>query len=262
MFRGSSLCERSVHPRLVAKVPDSVSLRDAASLPLSAITAYEALFEKLRIEDPPPGSVERRVLLVIGAAGGVGSWALQLARRHAPSEKLRIVATASTPSSADWCRGLGADEVVPHDGLRQLGGGPAGSVDYVLALFEPVNFADMAEVLRPFGRICLVTAGSAVKSLDLSFVFFKGGTVSTETVFAKARAGVFDQGAVLQQLLGALADGSVRAPLADAEEPSEEHWGRAAKRLKVLAGGHSRGKFVMRIPDYGDGERLTERRGG
>lgn len=272
---GSYATHIAVDRRLVIGIPKSLTLQEAATVPLAGITAFEALFEKLRIQDAD-GPSGGKALLVVGAAGGVGSWALQLARRAATKEgKIEtIIATASTETGRAWCVAQGADKVIGHDEVGALGGGPAGSVDFVLCLAPPSGFATLAEVLRPFGRVCLVVGGEATKALDMSFVFFKSGSVLTQTVFAKTRCGVYDQGRILQQLVDGLATGELKAPLSPelASLSGADDWQRAfalparpAKHghdgqekeavLNRLASGHCIGKLVMKVTKRrGEGE--------
>src|SRR5690606_12719174 len=124
--QGSNAEFQLVDERIVGRKPASVDHATAASLPLTALTAYEMLFDRLAIErnaDSAPS------LLVLGGAGGVPSCAIQLAR-HAG---ITVVATASRPESEKWVRELGAQHVIDHSGsldkqVKQLG---IGNIDYV-----------------------------------------------------------------------------------------------------------------------------------
>jgi len=83
-------------------------------------------------------------------------------------------------------------------------GGHTGSVDYIICLTKPTKdlFDSLAKVLKPFGTICLVVAGESIKSLDMRFVFFKSGSVCTETVFSSCSAGFYlDQGDQITRIL-------------------------------------------------------------
>ena len=129
-------------------------------------------------------------LLVVGGAGGVGSWITQLARANYP--QLDIVCTTGSEESSTWCQKMGCSRTIHHDEIQtKLEGGLKGSCDYIICLTEPTKelFASLAEVLKAYGKICLVVAGAGIKMLDMSFVFFKCGTVSTETVFSSIRDG-------------------------------------------------------------------------
>lgn len=185
-----------VDHRCVAPCEEQVDLRQAASIPVAGLTALESLTkvglgppsQSIRTSTSTKKKTRASSLLIVGGAGGVGSWAILLARAWYP--QLQILVTASTPEQADWCRSLGATQVMKHDEIQTvLSGGPKGSVNAILCLTEPTKdlFAACAEVLTPYGHVCLVVAGPSIKSIDLSFLFFKSAHVSMETVFSSIR---------------------------------------------------------------------------
>ena len=248
-----------VDARLVAPVPPGVAMASAACVPVAGCTAFECLDKvglpvgrgSARAGDSVDGRKKR--LLIVGGSGGVGSWTTQLARK-AYGESLEIVCTVGSPESAEWCSRMGADRTVPHDEIdKRLDAGPKGSVDAIVCLAEPTQrlFNSLAEVIRQFGRICLVVAGDAIRELDLSFVFFKSGTVSTETVFSSIRCGYhLDQAGEMATILEAMGDGSVRAPLSDDWSEDASCWEKANGEgglIDKLGEGHTRGKYVMKI---------------
>lgn len=248
-----------VDARLVAPVPPGVAMASAACVPVAGCTAYECLDKvglpvgrgSARAGDSVCGTKKR--LLIVGGSGGVGSWTTQLARK-AYGESLEIICTVGSPESAEWCSRMGADRTVPHDEIdKRLDAGPKGSVDAIVCLAEPTQrlFNSLAEVIRPFGRICLVVAGDAIRELDLSFVFFKSGTVSTEAVFSSIRCGYhLDQAGEMATILEAIGDGSVRAPLSDDWSEDASCWEKANGEgglIDKLGEGHTRGKHVMKI---------------
>jgi len=183
-----------VDGRAAAVLPLNVSLREAACLPLAGCTAYEALHQLglTPTSTPTPEDATAKIsplnrrLLIVGAAGGVGSWATRLARTWHPA--LEIIATASSETSQNWCLAdNGASRCVRHDQITEsLEGGLKGSVDAILCLTEPTPslWKELSEVIRPYGRICVVVAGASIQSLDLGFLFFKSVTICTETVFS------------------------------------------------------------------------------
>jgi NADPH2:quinone reductase len=251
-----------VDRRLVAVIPEGVPLEEAACIPVAGITAIESL-EKVGlpvygtnhgvtpIMSSPSGDKYR--LLIIGGAGGVGSWATQLARSTYGSE-IEIVCTTGSQESSDWCKKMGANVTIAHDEIEtKLGTGPKGSCDSIICLVEPTAslFASMAEVLRQYGKICLVVAGDGIKSLDMSFVFFKCGTVCTETVFSSIRCGYYiDQANEMRIILEALQRGKVNAPLSDAWEEDKADWRTASvegEYIDMVGSGHVKGKLVMKI---------------
>lgn len=253
------LCDR----RLVAVIPKGVEMHAAACVPVAGCTAFESLGKVgLPVQDADFASAatavhrdsERRRLLIVGGAGGVGSWATQLARSSYGSSDLEIVCTAGSQESRDWCGKMGADVIIGHDEIAtKLGGGPKGSVDSIICLAEPTPdlFGALAEVLRPYGKICLVVAGGGIKSLDLSFVFFKCGTVCTETVFSSIRCGYrLDQSEEIGAILRAMEKGAVTAPLAADWDEDRSDWRQASEDggyIDMVATGHTRGKLVMKI---------------
>lgn len=142
-----------VDERIVARAPRSLDDAAAAALPLTAITAYELLFDRLRI---PRDGGAGQTLLVVGGAGGVGSILIQLARQLT---RLRIVATASRPETRRWCLDLGAHAVIDHRqplsaGLKATG---IDGVDFVAALTHTgEHYAQIIESLKPQGALAVI----------------------------------------------------------------------------------------------------------
>lgn len=147
----------AVDERIAARKPATLSFADAAALPLTTITAWETLFERFALNEDSTGD-----LLVIGAAGGVGSIMIQLAKSLTG---LRVIATASREGSRAWARELGADLVINHHRLRDetLAAVPNG-VDYLFSPHSAGNVDTYAEIVRPFGHI---TAIDEPPGLDL-----------------------------------------------------------------------------------------------
>ena len=269
-----------VDRRLVARVPSLVTLQQAATVPLAGCTSFESLV-KLGLLSPLPSSLNQpnnfhsdssrshdqrqKTLLVVGGAGGLGSWTVQLARAAWPPEKLRIVATASSEASRTWCQKLGADNAIPHDGiLSEL---PRSSVDYILCLTEPTPtiWHALSEVVRPYGTICLVVAGKSIQSLDMGFLFFKAVTVTMETVFSSIRTQFeyIRPSDEMEEILRRMETGAVKAPLSpqlpslagaddwkDCLTLSSSHTNEHPRRIGILeqlASGHTMGKLVMKI---------------
>jgi NADPH2:quinone reductase len=184
---GSNSEFQLVDERLVAHKPQTLSFAQAAVLPLSALTAWEALFDRLAIplaaqagRSPLPSAT---TILIIGAAGGVGSMAVQLAARVAG---LTVIATASRPQSQAWVRQMGAHHVVNHDGdlpaqLEALG---HKEVDLILMLADTNRYFDIAaRLIAPQGRIC--TAVEATRPVDYAQLWDKSVTLVWEMVFTR-----------------------------------------------------------------------------
>ena len=139
----------AVDERIVAERPGTLSFADAAGLPLTTITAWESLFDRLSLTADSDGT-----LLILGAAGGVGSITIQLAKQLTA---VRVLGTASRSDSRDWVCGLGADGVIDHHDLinEALQAAPEG-IDYVLSPHSAGNVEALAEIMRPFGEVVAI----------------------------------------------------------------------------------------------------------
>src|SRR5690606_25724702 len=168
----------AVDERIVARAPRSLDDAAAAALPLTAITAYELLFDRLRV---PRGGGAGQTLLVVGGAGGVGSILIQLARQLT---QLRIVATASRPETRQWCLELGAHAVIDHrqplsTALRAAG---IHQVDAVAALTRTgEHFAEIVESLKPQGAMAVIDD----EPLDVMQLKLKSISLHWELMFTR-----------------------------------------------------------------------------
>ncbi|MES2980042.1 MAG: zinc-binding alcohol dehydrogenase family protein [Pseudomonadota bacterium] len=179
-------CNSELHlvdERIAGPMPASLSYEQAAALPLTFVTAWEALFDRLRI---PLNNTSNKpaTLLVIGGAGGVGSAAIQLAAKVAG---LNIIATASRPASAKWCEQLGAHHVVNHfdDLVKAVRATGLRYVDYVLVLNGlDRHFAAASELIVPQGSICSIV--SAEGPLDMDVLRRKSGSLCWELMFTRS----------------------------------------------------------------------------
>jgi zinc-binding alcohol dehydrogenase family protein len=182
MTRDGAWAERvAVDHRIIAKIPDRLSLIDAASLPIGAITAWEAMW---RDQSELPNGVSR--VLIIGGAGGVGSLATQLLKAKT---KAFVIATASRPESQKWCVEIGADLVVDHtkDMEAQMASLQIHQVDMVLSTAKTAeNLGWIAKLLRPFGHLSVVDLSP---SLDANPLMLKSASLHVEMVFSKVLHG-------------------------------------------------------------------------
>jgi NADPH2:quinone reductase len=143
-----------VDERIVGPKPKSLSFAQAAALPLTTITAWELLFDRLAVRQKDAG--DKRSLLIIGGAGGVGSVLIQLARQLT---SLTVVATASRPETRDWCLKLGAHHVIDHrkplaDELKAAG---LSEVDLVASLTATgQHYPAVAALIAPQGKFALI----------------------------------------------------------------------------------------------------------
>lgn len=146
----------------------TLSYAEAAALPLTGTTAWEAQFDKLHLTETSPGT-----LLVLGAAGGVGSILIQLAKARTG---VTVIATACRPESRAWVESLGADAVVDHsvpDSDRQILSLAPGVVYYVFTAQSKNRIPLLTKVVRPFGQIVAID-----DERDLDFVALKDKSIS------------------------------------------------------------------------------------
>lgn len=177
---GSNAELHAVDERIVGRKPASLNFADAAALPLTTITAWEALFDKLRLTATSHGT-----LLIVGAAGGVGSIMIQLAKHLLPN--VRVIGTASREESSAWVMELGADDVVDHSGdlaANVLEVAPDG-VDWIFtsASSQPGAVPAYVRVTKPFGAIVAI---DDPRNLDV--VALKGKSLSWHWEFMFARS--------------------------------------------------------------------------
>lgn len=190
---GSNARLQRVDARIAARAPATLDDAGAAAMPLTLLTAWEALFERLGYAPPGAGPQAGR-LLVINGAGGVGSVALQLARLAG----IAATATASRAESADWCRRMGAAGVVGHGDLAGL---PEASFDRIFCCHDTDAYFDtMARLIAPQGVICSIVG--ARQPYDLRPLFQKSAGFVWEYMFTRSTFGTADlarQGAILAE---------------------------------------------------------------
>ncbi|WP_165725889.1 zinc-binding alcohol dehydrogenase family protein [Pseudoalteromonas sp. SA25] len=182
---GSNAEFQLVDERIVGFKPQSLNDAEAAALPLTAITAYELLFEHLNIVKQAADAKTKsdEVILVTGAAGGVGSIFIQLAKAITGAT---VIATASRKSSQAWVKKLGADYVIDHTKPlpAQIDALNIGSVTHVASLHSTdTYFEAYTEVLAPFGKIAMI---DDPESLDVSKLKMKSLSLHWEFMFARS----------------------------------------------------------------------------
>jgi NADPH:quinone reductase len=206
---GSNAEWQLVDERIVGRKPASLDHKAAASLPLTALTAWEMLFDRLAI--PRDGDGEGEALLMLGGAGGVPSVAIQLARRLTG---LTVIATASRPESAAWVRDLGAQHVIDHKEplapqVKALGTGP---VRYVFSTHTDAQaWAEIAKLIAPQGRFGLI---DDPEPLDLRLVKFKSVSIHWEAMFTRPMfrtADMVRQHEILSEVASLVDAGGLRA---------------------------------------------------
>lgn len=228
----------AVDERIVAKKPTTLDFAEAAALPLTAITAWEGLFDKLRITAESTGT-----LLMVGATGGVGSLVLQFLRVLAP--RVRVIATAADEDAEKWVRSLGAAEVVNH--RRDLRGdvrrvAPDG-IDYVFTAHSSGQVEIYADLLTPFGQIVAI---DDPETLDVLPLKTKAISWHWEFMFARPMHDASDlvrQHELLTRVAELVDAGVVRTTVTTVLSPIDAEQLREAHRL--VETGHVRGKVVV-----------------
>ena len=245
--QGSNAEYQLVDERLVGTKPKSLSDAEAAALPLTAITAWEMLFEHLGIQQQSPDSTEKsdEVILVVGAAGGVGSIFLQLAKAITGAT---IIATASRESSQAWVKKLGADHVVDHTQPLQpqveaLG---IGQVTHVASLNSTESyFENYTELLVPFGKIAMID--DPAKPLDVMRMKPKSQSLHIEFMFARSMfkaADMDEQGRLLNRVSDLVDQGYIQTTIGkDLGTINAENLKAAHQELET---GRSIGKIVLK----------------
>ena len=200
---------QAVDARIVAHAPRSLDDEAAAALPLTALTAWEALFDRLQVSQPVPGAAD--AIVIIGGAGGVGSMTIQLLRALTG---LTIIATASRPESVAWVKQMGAHYVIDHGKplaaqVQALGIGQPG---FVFSTADTDRYlSDIVQLIAPQGRIALI---DDPKTLDI--VPLKGKSLSIHWEFMFTRplqntADISRQQEILRKVARLADDGRIRS---------------------------------------------------
>ncbi|PLY15780.1 MAG: zinc-binding alcohol dehydrogenase family protein [Sedimenticola sp.] len=244
--QGSNAEFQLVDERLVGSKPKSLSAAEAAALPLTTITAWELLFEHLAIKQQSPDSTAKsnEMILVVGAAGGVGSILIQIAKAITGAT---IIATASRESSQAWVKKLGADHVIDHTKplLQQIQALGIDQVTHVASLNSTGSyFESYTELLTPFGNIAMIDDPS--RPLDVMKLKLKSQSLHIEFMFARSMfnaADMDEQGRLLNRVSNLVDQGYIQTT-------SGKHLGTInAENLKTahaeLEAGKAIGKIVL-----------------
>jgi zinc-binding alcohol dehydrogenase family protein len=229
-----------VDERIAGHKPASLSDADAAALPLTALTAWELLFDRLGV---PEGGGEGGALLIIGAAGGVGSMLTQLASRLT---KLRVIGTASRPETRAWIESLGAHDVIDHtrplaEELRALG---LQHASHVASLTHTDHhYPQIVEALAPQGRLGVIDDPDTLDAMPLKR---KAISLHWELMFTRSLFETPDmirQHEILDRVAALIDAGTLRTTLG-------EHFGTInAENLRrahaLIESGRARGKIVL-----------------
>ncbi|MEX1197753.1 MAG: zinc-binding alcohol dehydrogenase family protein [Pseudohongiellaceae bacterium] len=231
-----------VDERVAAKAPSSLGDAEAAALPLTTITAWEMLFDRLQL--PRDGGGEDRTVLVVGAGGGVGSMLIQLARQLT---RATVIGTASRPESRQWVESLGAHHVLDHsqplkDELERAG--VADITDAACVNRTHQHFEDLVAILRPQGRLSLID--DPAEPLDIMKLKQKSLSLHWEFMFTRPMFKTADmavQHDLLTEVAGLIDKGALKSTMG-------EHYGtisaanleRAHQAMKTE---HTVGKVVL-----------------
>jgi zinc-binding alcohol dehydrogenase family protein len=237
---GSNSEYQAVDERIVGRKPSSLDFAQSAALPLTSITAWELLFDRLKVAE---GGGAGKSLLVIGAAGGVGSILLQLARKLTA---LSVIGTASREESRNWVRELGAHHVVDHTRplrpqLESLG---FSNVDIVISLTHTDrHYEAIVDVLAPQGQFALIDDPASLDAVPLKR---KSISLHWELMFTRSMfetADMIKQHELLNRVSSMVDAGELRTTLG-------EHYGRiTAENLRrahaLIESGRAVGKIVL-----------------
>jgi zinc-binding alcohol dehydrogenase family protein len=227
-----------VDERIAGHKPRSLGDADAAALPLTSLTAWELLFDRLQV-----GEKEDAALLIVGAGGGVGSIMTQLARQLT---SLTVIGTASRPETAEWVKSLGAHHVIDHsrplaEELNKIG---IDQVRYVASLTHTdKHFPQIVEALAPQGRMGVIDDPAV---LDVMPLKRKAVSLHWELMFTRAIFQTEDmqrQHEILENVSRLIDNGTLRSTLGD-------HYGQInAQNLRkahaLIESGKARGKIVL-----------------
>jgi NADPH2:quinone reductase len=237
-----------VDERIVGLKPSSLDFAQAAAVPLTAITAWELLFDRIGVQRGDVGDQagDRRSLLIVGGAGGVGSMAVQIARQLTD---LTVIATASRPDTQAWVRALGAHHVIDHTQpfAPQLAGLGLPAVDIVLALAGTAQHAgQIADIVAPEGHLGLIEGAAALKAFDTAPLFNKSVAVHHELMFTRSMFGtpsMIEQHRLLTEIAALIDRGTIRTTLKEIVGPIDAAHLRQAHAL--IESGKAIGKLVL-----------------
>lgn len=208
---GSNAEYQLVDERIVGHKPKKLSVAEAAAMPLTSLTAYESIFDRIKVD---PVKDKGKTILILAGAGGVGSIATQLAKKVA---NLTVITTASREDSINWCKSMGADFVINHhnDIQKELEKIGHPEVHYVL---DYVNlnayWETIQKIIKPQGHIVSITGSS--KPLDLSIMKNKCVTFSWELMYTRSMYHTEDIGRqhdILNHVSQLLDQGTIKSTL-------------------------------------------------
>lgn len=198
---GSDAQYQTVDYRLVAHKPSSLNFEEAAAIPLTAITAWETLFDHMGLTEKSTGN-----LLVMGGAGGVGSMVIQLAKART---SLNVIASASREESIQWCQQMGADQIVNHHDFATTVQ-EAGGADYVFSAYTEGKEEELAQAMNTRGQLVFIDDPVSLKIADFKT---KSISITPEFMFTRSMFETPDmgyQGKLLQEVASMLDNGDLQ----------------------------------------------------
>jgi len=236
---GSNTTHQLIDARITGHKPASLNWAEAAAIPLTALTAWEGLFDRLQLDKVEEG----KTLLIVGGAGGVGSLAIPFAKLHS---KVKVIATASRPDSVQWCKDRGADLVIDYkDMAGELEKHGLKQVDYIFCLNDTDgHWETMAKLIAPQGHICTIVENE--KPLEMNELKLKSAALHFEFMYTRSMYNTPDiarQGEILEATAKLLDAGKITTTLnktlqgLSVETLTEAH--------QLVLEGHMRGKVVM-----------------
>jgi NADPH2:quinone reductase len=207
---GSNAEYQLVDERIVGHKPKNLSIAEAAAMPLTGLTAWESLFDRIKVN---PNKDKGKTVLILAGAGGVGSIAIQIAKKVAG---LTVIATASRPVSIEWCKSLGADFVVNHhhlkEDLEKIG---HSQIDYILDFVDLQGYWEtITDIVKPQGHIVSITGSST--PLNLNLLKTKSVTFSWELMYTRSMYNTGDmeqQHVILNEIADLLDNGTLKSTL-------------------------------------------------
>lgn len=208
--QGSNAEYQIIDERIVGNKPKSLSVEQAAAMPLTGLTAWEILFDRIRIN---PEKDKGKSILIIGGAGGAGSIAIQLAKKIAG---LTVIATASRPESIEWCKEQGADFVINHKNLvEEVRNAGFQHVDFILDFVDVNQYWDaFVELIKPQGHIGSIS--DPVESVNLRQLKGKSASFHWELMFTRSMFqtdDMIEQHHILNQLATLLDNSTIHSTL-------------------------------------------------
>ena len=237
---GSNSEYQLVDERIVGRAPASLSNAEAAALPLTAITAWEGLFDRLRINRDEGAA---KTLLIIGGAGGVGSIAIQLAKQLT---MVTVIATASRPETREWCLSLGADYVVDHRELiNSMHAAGHEQVDYIFCLNNTdQHWLSLCDLVKPQGIICSIV--ETKQPVELNGLKNKSASFVWELMFTRSMFqtdDMIEQHHLLNELSGLIDAGKIKTTVTNVLSPINAE--NLRKAHAQLESGRTIGKVVL-----------------